>query len=174
VAELGGLHTADQAADWAHRSLPAKNTLAAADAELVETGFRRRLAAFGDGGPRDGLPQAMQGKTGAEGGPPSGSEAVAGPVRSHENTGACNVQPSGKTLRLRDKDHLTFVSKQACLVCGRQPSDAHHLRCAQPRALGRKVSDEFTVPVCRLHHRGSRADRRLIALDSSSGGLFTR
>jgi hypothetical protein len=27
------------------------------------------------------------------------------------------------------------------------------LRFAQPRALGRKVSDEFTVPVCRVHHR---------------------
>ena len=61
--------------------------------------------------------------------------------------------PAGKTIRLRDKDHLKFVSKQACVVCGREPSDAHHLRFAQPRALGRKVSDEFTVPVCRLHHR---------------------
>ena len=62
-------------------------------------------------------------------------------------------RPTGKTLRLRDKDHLKFVSKQPCVVCGREPSDAHHLRFAQPRALGRKVSDEFTVPVCRLHHR---------------------
>ena len=33
------------------------------------------------------------------------------------------------------------------------PSEAHHLRFAQPRALGQKVSDEYTVPVCRLHHR---------------------
>jgi hypothetical protein len=33
------------------------------------------------------------------------------------------------------------------------PSDPHHLRFAQPSALGRKVSDEFTVPLCRLHHR---------------------
>jgi len=29
----------------------------------------------------------------------------------------------------------------------------HHLRFAQARALGLKVSDEFTVPVCRGHHR---------------------
>jgi hypothetical protein len=43
--------------------------------------------------------------------------------------------------------------KQACLVCGRRPSDPHHLRFAQSRALGRKVSDEFTVPLCRGHHR---------------------
>ncbi len=55
--------------------------------------------------------------------------------------------------RARDRDHIRYVAKQPCLVCGRQPSDAHHLRFAQSRALGRKVSDEFTVPLCRGHHR---------------------
>jgi len=55
--------------------------------------------------------------------------------------------------RLRDKAHLKFVASQPCLVCGRQPSDPHHLRSAQPRAIGLKVSDEFTVPLCRGHHR---------------------
>ncbi len=55
--------------------------------------------------------------------------------------------------RLRDKAHLKFVASQACLICGRQPSDPHHLRFAQPRAIGLKVSDEFTVPLCRGHHR---------------------
>jgi hypothetical protein len=55
--------------------------------------------------------------------------------------------------RIRDKDHVRFVAKQACLICGRTPADAHHLRFAQTRALGRKVSDEFTVPLCRGHHR---------------------
>jgi len=55
--------------------------------------------------------------------------------------------------RLRDKAHLQFVASQPCLICGRQPSDPHHLRFAQPRAIGLKVSDEFTVPLCRGHHR---------------------
>jgi hypothetical protein len=55
--------------------------------------------------------------------------------------------------RLRDKMHLRFVASHPCLVCHHQPSDAHHLRFAQPRALGLKVSDEFTVPLCRDHHR---------------------
>lgn len=54
--------------------------------------------------------------------------------------------------RHRDKTHLRFVGSHPCIVCGRQPSDAHHLRFAQPRALGMKVSDEFTVPLCREHH----------------------
>jgi hypothetical protein len=55
--------------------------------------------------------------------------------------------------RYRDKGHLKFVASQPCLICGRSPSDAHHLRFAQARAMGRKVSDEFTVPLCRTHHR---------------------
>jgi hypothetical protein len=55
--------------------------------------------------------------------------------------------------RVRDRDHVRFVAQQTCVVCGRQPCDAHHLRFAQNHALGRKVSDEFTVPLCRGHHR---------------------
>jgi len=58
----------------------------------------------------------------------------------------------GEPKRLRDKEHLKFVAAQPCLVCGRQPCDPHHLRFAQPRAMGLKVSDEFTVPLCRGHH----------------------
>jgi hypothetical protein len=64
-----------------------------------------------------------------------------------------SVLPIAEPKRLRDKAHLRFVASQPCLICGRQPSDPHHLRFAQPRALGLKVSDEFTVPLCRGHHR---------------------
>jgi hypothetical protein len=55
--------------------------------------------------------------------------------------------------RIRDRNHVQYVAKHPCLICGRQPCDAHHLRFSQSRALGRKVSDEFTVPLCRGHHR---------------------
>ena len=55
--------------------------------------------------------------------------------------------------RVRYREHVRHVAKQPCLICGRRPADAHHLRFAQSRALGRKVSDEFTVPLCRGHHR---------------------
>src|SRR5262245_19113949 len=61
--------------------------------------------------------------------------------------------PIAESKPLRDKAHLKFVASQPCLICGRQPSDPHHLRFAQPRAIGLKVSDEFTVPLCRGHHR---------------------
>jgi hypothetical protein len=63
------------------------------------------------------------------------------------------VRALGKSVRLRDKEHRKFVSRQPYLVCGRAPSDPHHLTFTQLRALGRRVSDEFTVPVCRIHHR---------------------
>jgi hypothetical protein len=67
------------------------------------------------------------------------------------------IQKSELTIseprRHRDKTHLKFVSSQPCLICGRSPADAHHLRFTQSRAMGRKVSDEFTVPLCRTHHR---------------------
>jgi ERF superfamily len=171
AAELDALQSADEAASWAHRSLPAKNTLTAADADLVEAGFRARLAAFGDWLPADGLQEAVQGPAGPR--PDQPNADGAGPsAAAPEDTGVGHTRLVGKTIRLRDKDHRKFVSKQPCVVCGREPSDPHHLRFAQPRALGRKVSDEFTVPVCRLHHgelhrhgdeaawwNGSRADR---------------
>ena len=48
--------------------------------------------------------------------------------------------------------------QQPCLVCGRKPSDPHHLRYMQPRALGRAASDEFTVPFCRVHHRAAHRE----------------
>lgn len=55
--------------------------------------------------------------------------------------------------RIRDKDHLRFVASQPCLLCSATPSDAHHVRFAQPRAMSRKVGDDYTVPLCRKHHR---------------------
>jgi hypothetical protein len=58
-----------------------------------------------------------------------------------------------KPVRERDRNHLRFVASQPCLICGRTPTDAHHIKFAEPQAMGRKVSDRFTVPVCRLHHR---------------------
>ncbi|MEN9708209.1 MAG: hypothetical protein RIQ68_617, partial [Pseudomonadota bacterium] len=69
----------------------------------------------------------------------------------------------GEPKRIRNREHLRFVASQPCLVCARMPSQAHHLRFAQPRALGRKVSDEFTVPLCATHHhelhmRGNEKD----------------
>jgi hypothetical protein len=66
---------------------------------------------------------------------------------------ADGVMTISKPVREHDREHLRFVASQPCLVCGRTPSDAHHIKFAEQRAMGRKVSDKFTVPICRLHHR---------------------
>ena len=77
--------------------------------------------------------------------------------RAGQQCGGWHIDKGALTLseprRYRDRAHLRFVSAQPCLICGRRPSDAHHLRFAQPRAIGRRVSDEFAVPLCRSHHR---------------------
>jgi hypothetical protein len=82
------------------------------------------------------------------------SEQVAQPARQAELSSQGNDAVAlPKMTRQRDRQHLRFIIKQPCLVCGRQPCDPHHLRSAQARGLGQKVSDEFTVPLCRAHHR---------------------
>jgi hypothetical protein len=79
-------------------------------------------------------------------------QAAASPAQIQKNELAIS-----EPRRHRDKAHLKFVASQPCLVCGRSPVDAHHLRFTQPRAMGRKVSDEFTVPLCRTHHRDNHS-----------------
>jgi ERF superfamily len=87
----------------------------------------------------------------------SGAVASSGPAERVNDAVTWHIDKSALHLseprRYRDRAHLEFVSAQPCLLCGRRPSDAHHLRYMQPRALGRRVSDEFAVPLCRTHHR---------------------
>jgi hypothetical protein len=85
----------------------------------------------------------------------AGSPATPAPTRADTAPGKIDksVLTISEPRRLRDKAHLKFVGSQPCLICARSPADAHHLKFTQPRAMGRKVSDEFTVPLCRTHHR---------------------
>jgi DNA recombination protein Rad52 len=77
---------------------------------------------------------------------PSNGAEESPPVHSAE---AMPVRPR----RIRNQDHLKFVGSRPCLVCGRAPSQPHHIRFAQLRALGSKVGDQWTVPLCNTHHR---------------------
>jgi ERF superfamily len=139
LREIEGLSAADNAALWAQRRLPAKNHLSAADAQQVEEAFAAKLAV---------MPvQSAAGETPAAVGDQTSAEEIGTP----EIDKSVLVFPEPR--RVRDRDHIRHVIKQPCLICGRRPSDPHHLRFAQSRALGRKVSDEFTVPLCRAHHR---------------------
>ena len=141
--ELGYITSADLAASWARATLALKNSLTAADAKLVEDAFERRLSEFPSSGaatPSNDGPRV----------PPIARPQV---VATTESTDAGQVSGIDKSIltvaaprRYRNREHLRYVAQQACLVCGRKPSDPHHLSFAQPRALGRKVSDEFAVP----------------------------
>jgi hypothetical protein len=151
IAEIQNLKNGEQIALWAHKRLPAKTTLTTDDARAVETACQAVLGALNLGA--DEL-----GHFGASGpippttGPDSAvSSMTAAPVLEDQSSQAL-VTPLRKSMRLRNKAHLAFVASQPCLVCQRSPCDAHHLKFAQPRSLGLKVSDEFTVPLCREHH----------------------
>jgi hypothetical protein len=139
MAELDALNGPEAFARWAHAALPLKNQLSRADAQAVETAFEARLSQ-----PGEAAPVSVPKIRGADG---PDREPV-GPKPKPQT-----AAPISKPVRERDRDHLRFVAAQGCLVCGRSPSDAHHLKFAEQRAMGRKVSDRFTVPICRLHHR---------------------
>jgi hypothetical protein len=158
LADIGQLKSADEAADWVHKNLAVKNTLIDADADAVEASFGEKLAAI-EAGPATGRGEAQSAATERAEAP------VEKPLLARTDADAAAIilpasaalrprhRVAAKTIRLRDKEHCNFVASQPCTVCGRTPSEAHHIRFAQPRALGRKVSDEYTIPVCRLHHR---------------------
>jgi hypothetical protein len=160
LSEIAGLASQDRAARWAREALAAKNTLTAGDAKVLEDAFEQKQAALASAQAATPLVS-------------SGAPPVPAPV-SHEapspSKGGDQPQPAGgdqpatidKSVltisaprRYRSKEHLRYVIAQPCLFCARKPSDAHHLRFMQPRALGRKTSDEFAVPLCRTHHRAA-------------------
>ena len=145
TTELKDLNSAEDAANWAHRVLATKNTLTTADAERVEQAFQARLASIVIEA-SDGRPVAQEARS-------SALRAVRRKRRPRAAVIDKSVLALSAPRRIRDRDHVKLVAKQPCLICGRRPADAHHLRFAQSRTLGRKVSDEFTVPLCRGHHR---------------------
>jgi hypothetical protein len=159
LAEIRSLQNGDDLALWAHRRLPAKNTLLADDARIVEASYRQILEAAG----HDDL---LQPSTVSQAAP----ETETPPSRPDDLV-------LRRPTRRRNKAHLAFIASQPCLVCQRSPCDAHHVKFAQPRTLGRKVSDEFTVPLCRdhhiqLHHQGNEAawwaNLKIVPLEKAS------
>jgi hypothetical protein len=170
LAEIAGLGSVDVAVEWARGSIAAKNTLTTEDSGAVETAFRHRMQVLESrpegfaedrivGPPRAASPlgsAVIQDSSSEEirqaamrrrkGGRQRRSQASIELKAEHVDKSTLTI---GEPRRYRNKEHLRLVAQQACLVCGRKPSDPHHLRFMQPRALGRKVSDEFAVPLCR-------------------------
>src|SRR4029453_11720818 len=139
LREIANIGSPDLGTSWARDALGAKNSLTAGDAKLVEDAFERRVSEL----------LASETTTHAE---PQDTATESSETRQ---TGGVDksVLAVAAPRRYRNREHLRSVAKQPCLLCGRKPSDPHHLRYLQPRALGRKANDEFAVPLCRVHHR---------------------
>ena len=166
VREIAAISSAESGAEWARQALPAKNSLIAPDARLVQLAFELRLSALEGETEENALGSALAADSASRATEPivqsepvqERSSAVVEPIAHHSGPARSggidkSVLSFGEARRYRDKAHLQFVAYQPCLICGRLPCDPHHIRFAQKRALGRKVSDEFSVPLCRLHHR---------------------
>jgi hypothetical protein len=161
--ELSGITEPHAATTWARGVLAAKNSLTAADAKLVEDAFEHRVAGLAEALGAEELVAPLEQSVPdiAEADPaaitPANAKTPAVQAPVIDGRQASGIDKSllaiAEPRRYRNKDHLRFVATKPCLVCGRKPSDPHHLRFTQPRALGRRVSDEFTVPLCRIHHR---------------------
>ncbi|MGL9621348.1 ERF family protein [Bradyrhizobium sp. U531] len=151
LSELEAQEGGDSLLAWTKATLPLKNTLRETDARILETAYQNKI---GQGElanmeaatrrPSAGEPTAAANKKASWDIPPAADQ------NAQEQFGLAFPK---EPLRRRSKEHLTFVRSQGCLVCQKTPADAHHLKFAQPKTLGRKVSDEFTVPLCRSHHQ---------------------
>ena len=139
VSELEQFRDVHSLTTWTNRALPLKNQLSSSDAQAVEAAFDVKLRGL------DETAFASETKDRET----AGSDYE--PIRVE--SGAETVLVLSKPVRDRDRQHLKFVATAPCLICGRRPCDAHHVKFAEQRAMGRKVSDRFTVPLCRLHHR---------------------
>jgi hypothetical protein len=165
LEELTAIGSADEGTAWAQQRLAAKNTLSVPDADLVEQAFQKKMSSLEvlDGTARHNvrgakLSEQPEGRNGqiahdSQGGLPRENGTTSSLPERVALVHGQLMAPFLKLVRKRDKGHRQFVSSQPCLICGRRPSDAHHLRFGQPRALGTRVSDEFIVPLCRVHHR---------------------
>jgi hypothetical protein len=156
LIQLSPLSSSDDLVAWAKASLPLKNTLLEADARAVEVAYETRLeqaAPFLSNPPQQARPAASDQAVNAQPLQGKGAADEAMQRLAPSDDGGNGLAFPKESARKRNKAHLSFVRGQPCLICNQTPSDAHHLKFAQPRALGRKVSDEFTVPLCRSHHQ---------------------
>lgn len=173
-ADIEACQNVEKLTSIANNILQAKNRLTADDAKSIESLFTRRMTALAKKESPELLAaplihgSKLQSKDSKS--PEQATNQTKQTKRAEKNRQVMESDQSavsgetalkidkselalGEPRRHRDKNHLRFVASKPCLICERTPTDAHHLRFAQPRAMGRKTSDEFTVPLCRVHHR---------------------
>src|SRR6266480_3373788 len=125
TAELSEITSTEEAADWAHRVLGAKNSLIAADAERIDEAFRGKLATFATA-TANGLETPPEKER-----PRTKRPSHRGKKQHRSTVIDKSVLALPELRRIRDREHVRYVTHQSCLksclICGRRPSDAHHL-----------------------------------------------
>jgi hypothetical protein len=122
TAELKLLNSAEDAANWAHRKLGVKNTLATPDAQRVEQAFQERLASI--------VTEAADERPMPQEAPGSFPREERGKRRRRVTVIDKSVLALPTQRRIRDRDHVRSVAKQPCLIwgAGRQTSIICDLR----------------------------------------------
>ena len=152
LSEIDHLQGGDSVALWAHRRMADKNTLATDDAKSVENACIWLLEIWdspdaptefhGDG--RASAPRTQHVQHPRRGRPLRSRQRRPMPVVS------VRVTSRPKPVCRSNKAHLALVAARPCLVCQRTPCDAHHLKFAQPKALGARLA---TSSPCRCAAR---------------------
>src|SRR5262249_10823307 len=124
LTEIGSIASAELAADWARKALAAKNKLAAPDAKVVEDAFEQRLSGLASAGTD---PASVMAREMADAGPHETGATASSDLDRSEGIDK-SVLAVAAPRRYRNREHLRSVAKQPCLICGRKPSDPHHLR----------------------------------------------
>ena len=163
---MAQLQSSDEAADWVHKNMPVENELTAADADLVASGLprparghrgrnvRARKRTAPGGGQRRNRAKRTAPRFWRSAFSRSIGKAragVDGPARS----------PGGARAGRRRARPFVCATKSIASMWRRSPASSAAGRrgkrtiFALPNLVrsSRKVSDEYTVPVCRLHHR---------------------
>jgi len=141
LGELNELASGDEAALWAHRSLPEKNKLTTTEAQRVEQAFQAKMATFVS-------PPApkLSGQTEQESKPHRSKTVQPTKRRSQAKGIDKSTLLLAEPRRIRDREHVRYVAGQPCLICGRSPSD--RIICASPNP-GHSVARSAMSSPCR-------------------------
>ncbi len=182
LADVAALRNDEGAALWAYRALPAKNSLTDADARQVEEAFQLKLAGFSVAADQAEEPDKSEPEPVAadqEGIPSPGPEPTdVVSVRPASTPDEGPRQQGGRKRQSRKRGQPREPDASRLTLDGALPFaltngdeaaandatapriDKADLTLSEPRRHRNRdhlkfvrVSDEFTVPLCRLHHR---------------------
>src|SRR5262249_11493436 len=105
ITELENIRSAEEAANWAHRVMGAKNTLAGGDADRVGRASQERLVSITAAAAAASIKEAER--------------SVRGPGRSKKRRTSFvdkSILALPAPRRIRDREHVKSVAKQPCLV----------------------------------------------------------